>query len=256
MNDAVERLVTGSGTPVTVFAHGLGMSIPDTRPFGSGVSGSRVFLHLRGHGHSPAPPADQPKAWTYGALADDVAAVADDEGATRAVGVSLGAGALIALAGREPGRFERLVLAMPAALDRPRPADQVAAAAALADAVDAGDQPEISRLLIALQPPAARGRMDLRIWARRHADWLARTPVARALRTFPALAPLADPGELAAVTAPVLVLAQRDDPVHPLAVAEQLAAALPDATLEVSDVPWIWGARDRLRAVVGGFLAQ
>ena len=46
------------------------------------------------------------------------------------------------------------------------------------------------------------------------------------------------------------------DTFRAAALAEQLAAALPDATLEVSDVPWIWGARDRLRAVVGGFLAQ
>jgi hypothetical protein len=35
----VEYLVTGGGEPVTVFAHGLAGSIPETRPFGSGVGG-------------------------------------------------------------------------------------------------------------------------------------------------------------------------------------------------------------------------
>ena len=55
----------------------------------------------------------------------------------------------------------------------------------------------------------------------------------------------------ARVTASVLVLGQRDDEVHPLEAAEAVAAAIPRRRLEVSDVPWIWGAahgpaRDRL----------
>lgn len=254
MTDDLERLVTGAGNPVTVFVHGLAQSISDTRPFGSGVAGSRVFLHLRGHGRSVAPPADQPGAWTFDGLADDVVAVADEETATRALGVSLGAGALLALACRRPARFERLVLALPAAVDRPRPPEQVAAAAALADAVDAADQAQIARLLLELQPPAARGRMDVKVWARRHADALARTAVSRALRTLPGQHPVSAADELRAVAVPVLVLAQRDDPTHPVAVAEQLAQALPDAELQVSDVPWVWGARDRLRDAVASFL--
>ena len=47
--------MTGPGEPVTVFAHGLAGSIDETRPFGSGVRGSRVFLHFRGHGATSAP---------------------------------------------------------------------------------------------------------------------------------------------------------------------------------------------------------
>ena len=254
MTPQLERLVTGEGTPVTLFVPGLAMAIPDTRPFGSGVGGTRVFAHLRGHGASFAPPADEPDAWTYPALADDVVAVADEERATQALGVSLGAGALLAAAVRDPHRFTRLVLALPAAVDRPRQAEQVAAAAALADAVDAGDHTTMVRLLVELQPQPVRRRMDLRVWARRHADWLARTPVSRALRAFPGQVPVPDVAALLAVDVPVLVLAQADDPTHPVAVAEQLAAALPRAELAVSDVPWIWGARDRLREVVGGFL--
>lgn len=254
MTPHLEVLVTGHGDPVTLFAHGLAMSIPDTRPFGSGVAGSRVFVHLRGHGHSVAPPADDAEAWTYPALAADVESVADDEGATRAVGVSLGAGVLLAAAVRAPGRFSRLVLAMPASLDQPRPPEAVAAAEQLADAIDAGDHTSIVRLLTALQPPAVRGRADLRLWARRHADWLARSTVSRALRRLPREVPVTEPAALAGVDAPVLVLAQTDDPVHPLAVAEQVAGLLPRAELVVSEVPWLWGGRDRLREVVGGFL--
>lgn len=254
MTDGLERLVTGDGEPVTLFVHGLAMSIPDTRPFGSGVAGSRVFMHLRGHGRSPVPALDEPGAWTFAALADDVVAVADEEGATRALGVSLGAGALLAAAARDPGRFERLVLALPGAVDRARAPDAVTAAVELADAVDAGDQAAIVRLLTSLQPPSVRGRMDLKVWARRRADEIARTPLSRPLRTLPGLPPVADVARLANVGVPVLVLAQRDDPTHPMEAAERLAAVLPHAELVVSDVPWLWGARDRLRDVVGAFL--
>ncbi len=52
----LEVLVAGRGEPVTVFAHGLASaSIDETRPFGSGVRGSRVFLHFRGHGATVGP---------------------------------------------------------------------------------------------------------------------------------------------------------------------------------------------------------
>jgi pimeloyl-ACP methyl ester carboxylesterase len=59
---------------------------------------------------------------------------------------------------------------------------------------------------------------------------------------------------LAGVSARVLVLAQRDDPVHPVESAEYLAIALPNAHLVVSDVPWVWGGRSALRETVSGFL--
>jgi pimeloyl-ACP methyl ester carboxylesterase len=254
VSETPEHLVTGDGPPVTLFVHGLAMSVPDTRPFGSGVVGTKVFMHLRGHGGSPAPDVDEPGAWTYQALADDVVAVADVTGPTQGLGVSLGAGALLVAAVRRPDRFARLVLALPATVDQPRPPAAVEHAERLADAVDAADHAGIVRLLTELQPDAVRSRMDLRVWARRHADWLAGTPVSRALRTLPAEVPFPNPSVLASVDVPVLVLAQRDDPTHPVAVAEQLAELLPHAELVVADQPWLWGARQRLREVVGEFL--
>ena len=68
LNGEIEYVVTGNGPPVTVFAHGLAGSIPETRPFGSGVDGTRVFLHFRGHGASSAPVG----TCTYAALADEL----------------------------------------------------------------------------------------------------------------------------------------------------------------------------------------
>lgn len=98
-----EYLSTGSGPPVTVFAHGMGSSIAQTRPFGSGVHGTRVYLHFWGHGASVGPdPATHP--WTYAALAGEVRAVADRTEATRALGVSMGAHALLSLVSATPDR--------------------------------------------------------------------------------------------------------------------------------------------------------
>jgi pimeloyl-ACP methyl ester carboxylesterase len=255
VTDGLETLVTGSGAPVTLFLHGMASSIRDTRPFGSGVAGSRLFVHLRGHGRSLAPAAEDAAAWTYDALVDDVVGVCDDEQVTQALGVSFGAAVLLAAVAREPDRFRRLVLALPATIDQPRPAEAVAAGHRLADAVEAGDQAEVARLLVQLQPPAVRRRMDVRTWARRQADWLSGSAVSRPLRTLSGLAPLSDAADLETVDVPVLVLAQANDPVHPVEVAEELAALLPNARLEVSDVPWLWGARDRTREVVGSFLS-
>ena len=113
---ALEVLTTGSGLPSTVFAHGLAGSIETTRPFGSGVAGSRTFFSFRGHGASAAPETD----WTYAALAAELDAVARHAGATRALGVSMGAGALCSLLEQQPDRFDRLVLVIPAVVDRPR----------------------------------------------------------------------------------------------------------------------------------------
>ncbi len=105
----------GSGEPVTVFAGGLGARIAETRVFGSGVAGTRVFYDHRGLGGSGSD-----GDWSYDAIAGDLRAVADAVGATRALGVSMGAAALLRVLSVTPDRFERVVLVMPAILDRPR----------------------------------------------------------------------------------------------------------------------------------------
>lgn len=253
--DAERRLhyvVTGAGEPVTVFVPGLAQSIADTRPFGSAVSGSRVFVDLRGHGGSTAPASDD--GWSYQGLADDVRWVADEVSATRALGVSLGAGALVRLLSQAPDRFDRVVLALPGPLTEPRDAGLLAVTDALGDAVEANDPIALSRELLLLQPPAARSRMDASLWARRHAAEIGGTPVTGALRHLPRQRVVDSLDALAAVTADVLVLAQRGDPIHPLDSAEALAEALPRVDLVVSDTPWVWGARAALRETVSAFL--
>lgn len=197
-NGSLEFITTGSGLPATVFAHGVDGSIATTRPFGSGVRGSRTFLHFRGYGAS----AEPERPLTYAGLEADLRAIADHVRATQALGVSMGAGALCSLLAQTPLRFERLVFALPAVLDRPR----------------------TDHALDGLELSAA--------------------------------VPLMDRAVLGAVRAPALVIAQEQDPAHPVWVAEQLAAALPDAYLEVLPPGGILLAhRVAMRHLIGGFLS-
>jgi pimeloyl-ACP methyl ester carboxylesterase len=249
---SLEFVTTGSGLPATVFAHGLAGSIATTRPFGSGVRGSRTFMHFRGHEASTA----MQTPWTYEALADELEAVADHVGATQALGVSMGAGALCRLLARTPLRFERLVFVMPAVLDRPRADDALNRLVAMGRLVDQGDLAGLTALLLDAEPAQVRERPAVQLWCSRQAAAMVGTPVSRALRTLPTAVPLADRRVLAAVTAPVLVIAQEEDPLHPVGVAEQLAASLPGAHLEVMAPGGImWRHRALMRDLIGGFLS-
>jgi pimeloyl-ACP methyl ester carboxylesterase len=253
----LEVWVTGSGAPVTVFAHGLVGSVAETRPFGGGVRGTRVFFHFRGYGDSPPPPPH----WSYDDLAVDLAEVADATGASRAVGVSLGAGAILRVVAELPTRFERLVLVLPAALDRPQPALVRRRLVAAADAAEAGDLAGLTDAVLAMQPSTVRTRPEVVAWAERRARQLLGASMARALsvaqafRAFAGQSPLADRWVLAACSAPTLVLAHESDDAHPVGVAEEVAAALPEGELEVyAGGGLLWDHRAAVRERIGAFL--
>lgn len=250
----LELLVTGTGDPVTVVAHGLGASVAETRPLLTGVAGTRVFYAARGHGGSPLPDGEL----DYEVLGDDLERVADDCGATRALGVSMGAGALLSLLARRPDRFERVVLVLPAALDRPRTDEAVRRLGALADALDAGDAAEVERHVAQEVPADLRDEPGVAAYVRaRTAHLLASPGVAVAVRSLPAVTPVPDASRLAAVSAEVLLLAQEGDPLHPAQVARDLAAVLPKARLVVFDRPgMVLRERTRLRQLVPAALAD
>ena len=248
----LEQLVTGAGAPVTVAAHGLGASIAETRPLLGGVAGTRVFYAARGHGGSPLP--DEP--YTYAALGRDLEAVADEHGATRALGVSMGAGALLSLLSRRPGRFERVVLFLPAAVDLPRGDEAVRRLSALAAALDAADPRAVQAAVLEELPADLREQRVAVAYARTRAAYLLASPgVGAALRGLPAVAPVEDRSRLSAVTAEVLLLAQEGDAVHPAQVARELAGVLPRARLVVFEQPGVvFRERTRLRAEIAAFL--
>jgi len=248
---ALEVLTAGHGDPRTVFAHGLAGSIPTTRPYAAKVSGTRTFLHFRGHGASDTPD----DSWEYADLAAELWAVADHVGAGQALGVSMGAGALCAGLATDPTRFERLVLVLPAAIDRRRGDPAMARLAGLAALGEAGGHEGVAEHLLGAEPGTVRSDPGVRQWARGQADRLVGTGVGRALRTLPHRVPVADRALLGRVRAPVLLLAQEGDPAHPADVARDLADVFPRAILHVLPPGGImWGHRSRVRDLVGEFL--
>jgi pimeloyl-ACP methyl ester carboxylesterase len=248
---ALETLVTGHGDPVTVFAHGLGGGLNDTRPFGSGIRGSKVFFQFRGHGRSAAPPGP----WTYADLAADLRAVADSFGARRALGVSLGAGALCRLLAQTPDRFDRLVFVLPAALDEERGPLVTTRIRSLLDAVDAGDLGKAADILSYDIPVALRDTPAAWAYLRERLDGLFRDGLSPRLADLPGQAVLPDVSVLAEVAAPTLVIGCSGDRAHPAHVAERLAALLPHATLHLYDRPGLlWNQRADLRRRIAAHL--
>lgn len=237
----------GRGDPVTLVVHGLGATEGEARLPASGLPGTRVVLTLPGHGSAPDAPAGY---WNYGAIAADVLEVAREVGATRAIGTSLGAGALTRIAAEHPGLFDRIALLLPAALDSPREAAATRTYERLATAVAAGDGGERLRELLAEDVPAG---VDVGDYVERRAEALLR--LEPALRDLPGEVPVPDASKLAEVTADVLVIGATEDPLHPAEVAEATAKALPRSRLEVlpSRAP-VLTHRKELRALLTGLL--
>jgi 3-oxoadipate enol-lactonase len=238
-------LVTGSGSPVTVFVPGLGGAIPHLRPLGGGVPGTRVFCEV----HGDEAPDD------YTGLAAAVRTVADRFAAKRALGVSLGAGVLLRLMAETPDRFSRVVIYQPSALD----VAELARLEQLAELIRlSGDVGAMAALLNDELPVDVRGARQSREASAVRAERLARPEGLRLLKNLTTgEPPVADPGRLSAATAQVLVIAAQGDPVHPVGVAEAIAAAFPYGQLRVFDQPApLWHARAELRALISGFLAR
>jgi pimeloyl-ACP methyl ester carboxylesterase len=247
----LERLITGVGEPTTVFAHGLGGDIGGTRPLASAVAGRRVFFHFRGHGRSDSPPGP----WSFGDLAQDLRGVADRTGATRAVGLSMGAGALCRLLRDTPDRFERVVCYLPAPLDGTRPAAAEARVERLLAAVESGEAAAIAAAAELELPPSVRNTPTGWSYLRQRVEQLQRDGLAAELTTLWHQPAVADESALRAFRGRALILGCLDDEVHPVGWAERLAELLPGAELHVYDRPAVlWNNRRELRDRISGFL--
>lgn len=247
----LEQLVTGVGEPVTVFAHGLAGDIAGTRPLGSAVLGRRVFFHFRGHGRSDAPPGP----WSFAELAEDLRAVADRAGASRALGVSMGAGALCRLLAATPDRFARIVLYLPAPLDGVRPPVAEARLARLLAAVESGEAALVAEAVEPELPPSVRNTPTGWSYLRQRVEQLLTDGLAPELDTLWRAPALPDESALAAFPGRALVIGCVGDEVHPVGVAERLAGLLPEAELQVYDRPaLLWTHRKELRERISTFL--
>jgi pimeloyl-ACP methyl ester carboxylesterase len=231
----------GEGVPI-VLLHGL----TATRRYvvmGSRAlerSGHRVVAYdARGHGRSG--PAPDPEAYGYAELAGDLEAVLDSLELERAVlaGASMGAHTLLRFALDHPGRAAALGVITPG--HDPATADDPARLARWDELADGLRRGGVDGFLAAYGEPdvpepwrdTVTTVLRQRLSQHEHPE-----AVADALRAVPRSHPFESLDDLAALDAPAVVVASRDeaDPGHPYALAQAYAAALPRARL-VSEEP-------------------
>jgi pimeloyl-ACP methyl ester carboxylesterase len=248
---------TGDGIPV-VLAHGLTATrryvVMGSRSLER--SGHRVITYdARGHGRSS--PAPRPDAYGYGELCADLVALLDALGIRRAVlaGASMGAHTALALALRAPERVAGLVVITPAHVEgQESDPKRLARWDALSDGLRRGG---IDGFLRAYGEPAtvpAYRDTVLRVIRQRLALHEHLDAVADALRSVPRSAPFERIADLAAISAPTVVVASSDeaDPEHPRAVGEAYAATIPGARLlgdEPGHSPLAWQGSQLSRVI-------
>ncbi len=223
--------VDGEGEPVTILAHGLTNSCLELADLTALVPGTKVRFCFRGHGHSSSPET----GYRFADFGRDVDAVAKAYDARIAFGTSLGAGAIGHLAVRDPGRFDKIVLLLPAGLDRAfEYKDRMLRIAGLIE----GKSKEEAIEAVLSDPERVANYLEmpwLREFDRRLLAGLNPVGVPRAIREIIEDWPIEDREDLRRVTTPTLVIAREGDLIHPAVVARIIAEMMPNAELMMFD---------------------
>jgi pimeloyl-ACP methyl ester carboxylesterase len=248
---------SGSGFPI-VLLHGL------TATHRYVVMGSKA-LQRAGHdvlaydarGHGASDPASSPEAYTYAELAEDLVSVLDEAGFARVVlaGASMGAHTAVRAALDHPERVAGLVLVTPAYDPEDWPGD-LARWDALSEGLREGGVEGFVEAYGDEGPEKWRSTLQTvlrqRLGAHEHPE-----AVADALKVVPRSRPFETRDQLRAITAPTVVVADRDepDPGHPLAIGELYASLIPGARLVVeeegqSPIAWQGGQLSKVIAAV------
>lgn len=255
----------GTGDPHTLFSHGFAGAIRDTRPFGTGISGTKHFLHLFGHGGRPSPGP----GWDYALIAEALAEALTATSATRTLGVSMSAGGLLRLlSDGHPAieGLEKVALVLPASFAG-FPAEVVRSHTAYLESlrglVAAGDVEGITDLMLSREPAEVADLLPARAWTRTKAENLVTTDMSDGLGLALEIAVDgqylgggldAAAERLRDFAGEVLVLTHEDDPAHPVFIAEEIAAAIPGSRLEVLPAGSIlWRGRHEVRRILGDF---
>jgi pimeloyl-ACP methyl ester carboxylesterase len=221
----------GSG-PAFVFSHGLGNNLAQVRALMGDLPGVRVILYdNRGHGRTSG--IVDPARLTFPVMAEDMAALLDHLAVPAAAvgGVSMGAGISMAFCLKNPDRTKALVLSRPAWLNSPEPPN-LTILQMIGDLVEKyGPEPAVEHFrsseryadFESIAPETAKTLVAS--FTNRGAEATIST-----YRYIPASVPFHSWEELRSIRAPALVLANRNDPIHPFEYAEQLCSALPHAT--------------------------
>jgi pimeloyl-ACP methyl ester carboxylesterase len=225
-------LDAGEGLPF-VFQHGLGGDTLQTRDtFQPPLALRLLTLDCRGHGETRALGAAN--LLSFDQFADDLLALMNHLGLAQVVagGISMGAGVALNLALRYPERVKALVLARPAWLDSPLPANlqvypRIAALIRQYGPVRGREhfqQTEEYQAVVRSHPAGASSLVKQfeRPNAAESVDLLERLPADAPNRAAQAWTQL---------RIPTLILANDLDPVHPYGYGEVLARAIPGAVL-------------------------
>jgi 3-oxoadipate enol-lactonase len=257
MSEIITRDVTlhveidGEGEPVTVVAHGLTNNCRELAALTPMIPGTVVRFDFRGHGRSSAPR----NGYRFVDFARDLEAVASAHGATRAVGTSLGAGAIANLVSREPGWFERMVWLLPAGLDVPFGFKE--RYQELAATIDGTTREQALEAIVSNPDRVAeyvrapwKLEIDKVMWDHSHPEG-----VARAIREVIEDWPVSDRELLRKVTTPTLLICIEGDEIHPAEIGRILHELLPRSELLMFDDELaLFQAIPELVRTVGAFL--
>lgn len=246
---------TGQGTPF-FFQHGLGGDVNQPFSLFRPPPGFRLLtMDCRAHGET-RPLGDQKKIG-LAHFADDLIALMQYLGILRAIvgGISMGAAVALNLALRYPERVQGLILSRPAWLDGPNPHNvQIYG--------------HIARLI---REHGARTGLEIFKQSPHYRDILRQSPDAASslvlqfehpraeetvvkLERIPQDAPNWDHRKWASLRIPTLVLANRQDPIHPFEYGEVLAQAIPNA--EFREITAKSVSRERHEADIQKFIEE
>lgn len=245
--------VHGEGERLLVYLHGLLLDAKLNRGIAKALAdqGNRVvLLDLLGHGGSDKP--THASEYRMDLYVDQVLALLDDLGAQEAVlgGLSLGANVSLLAAARAPERIRGLVLEMPV-LERATPAAAMLFVPLSLMLHYARRPARALTGLVRRLPRTGFGPLDSFLDAA-SMDPDAMAAILHGILLGP-VAPTSE--ERAGVGAPVLVLAHRNDLIHPFDDAVVLSKRMPNARLVRARSPFELRLRpDRLTAEIAAFL--
>jgi pimeloyl-ACP methyl ester carboxylesterase len=246
----------GEGRPL-VFQHGLCGDAGQAADVFPGDRGWRCLtLECRGHGKSEVGPFEDLSIATF---AGDVASLIEAQALGPVVvgGISMGAAIALRLAAVRPELVRAIVLGRPAWIDQGAPPNL-------------GANALVGRLLSRFPPEEARTRFEAsetaRLVAVESPDNLAslrgmfsRQPASTTrelLCRISAGGPEITRDQIRAIRVPALIISTARDFVHPLAMAHELAALIPDAKMAQitpkSDSPELY--RNEFKAALSSFL--
>jgi len=214
----VRGTVEGEGAAL-LFLHGLTALASVQR--GNAPRGYRVAAYDQ-RGHGAATPVTAPEAFGIGEFVADALAVLDHLGWERPVvcGTSMGAAVALRLALGHPQRVRALALVAPAFGDAPNEAMDIFDAMArgierygLEGVIPRSREAQVARGI----PVEATRWLDA--WTQHQ-----QAPIVAAVRTVSRWAPFPELDALGPQPFPIVIAAWPDDPMHPLALAERIAA--------------------------------